>query len=539
MSPTRWVLARAMSLLCLAVACAATTAWAQFFDPTLRALDLGTGELARSPRLLGMGGLSLVIPDRNTSYSLWDLSGIPVGLSGDDTTSTMDVRPGTDALSAVTRIPPDRERQVLASRRTAAQIEAVYRSRESGGLFGIVGDLSSLRWDQPFAATVERRESLVHPEAMAILGGEVPRFFDHHLRWGAHLRFRGETVEDQFREIVSNAAGEYIDLAGGELRPPGEFVPTSTDVNTSASGVSTSYALGKGTQIAIGIERENDRIHSTNDQQRSSAEFQEKRPYWNGQAAMVGRFGKTLEWGVAGIGRLAKSEADWRFTASAGVGADPLTGRGNMLSRDERSSEMTARVRWSPGRATFAGSLHTEASKVLIDPPDANDPTSLNRFIRDAFNRANADTLSLPDSVVHGESRRYAVSWGGGAGYRLGRTTIGGEVHWARDVRTTLQQGEGPRRIVWDVRAGLERPLGAQLKGRLGYAYRHLDEDDFTANNEFEAQSASVGLGYAPARTSWSLESAYRLEVRSQDFQSPADERQSRHNVAVELHWVF
>src|SRR5262249_10680407 len=197
--------------------------------------------------------------------------------------------------------------------------------------------------------------------------------------WGAHLRFRNETVDDQYRLIVENAAGEYIDLAGGEVPAPAEFTPTSVDVNSSALGVSTAYALGRRTQVGFSIERETDRIHSTNDLVRSSSEFQERRPYWNGQAALVGGFGKTFESGITGTGRLAKSDVDWRFSADAGVGAEPLTGRGHMLTRDEHSSEMRARARWSPGRATFAGSLYTQASKVLVDPPHANDASSLNR----------------------------------------------------------------------------------------------------------------------------------------------------------------
>src|SRR5438046_3047580 len=141
MSPTRWASSRAFTWSCLLSLLASSGARAQFFDPTLRALDLGTGEVARSPRLLGMGGLSLLIPDRNTSYSLWDLSGIPVTIDADDTTSTLDLRPGTDALSSVHSLGLGRERQDLASRRTASQIEAVYRSRESGSVFGLVGDM--------------------------------------------------------------------------------------------------------------------------------------------------------------------------------------------------------------------------------------------------------------------------------------------------------------------------------------------------------------------------------------------------------------
>jgi hypothetical protein len=75
--------------------------------------------------------------------------------------------------------------------------------------------------------------------------------------------------------------------------------------------------------------------------------------------------------------------------------------------------------------------------------------------------------------------------------------------------------------------------------GRIGYAYRWVDEDDFTALNEFKANVASVGLGFSPAGATWKLESAYRLEFRSQDFSSAADQHQSRQNAAFELNWRF
>ena len=543
MSPTRWVLPRALSLAVLAAMLgamvSATPAAAQFFDQTVHALDLATGPVARSPRLLGMGGLSLVVPDRDASINLWDFAGIPVGLASDDTTSTLDMRPHTDAMSSVRALVGGRERQNLAARTTSTQLEAAYRNHETGGVFGLVGDLSSLRWDRPYASSVEVRETVLHPQVLAVLGGAVPRVFSGHLAWAGHLRFRSENVKDQYREIVTNDAGEFIGLGGGELPPPGQFTPTKTNVTTSAYGLSTAYSLGKQTRFALGIEHENNRILATNDLPRSSSETQETRPYWNGHAALVGRFGHTFEYGVDGIGRLASSEQDWRFTTSAGVGADALSGRGNMLTREEKASELHARVRWSPGRATFAGSVQTAANKIIFDPPNANDPTSLNHFINVAFNRPGADTLSLPDSIGHNETRRYAFGWGGGASYRFGRTTLGAEGHWLRDLSTSTVLGAGPRRVSWDVRAGLERPLGHQMAGRLGYVHRSVDEDIYTAGNEFKANAVSLGLGYTPLGSGWSLESGYMLEFRNQDFSDAADEHQSRQNLAIQIHWAF
>jgi len=535
----RWAALRVLFASWLALMLQVSTASAQFFAPALRTLGLDTEQLSRSARLLGMGGLTLVVPDHNTTYSLWDFSRIPVGLTEDDTTSTLDIDPGTDALSSVTTLSDGRERQNIAARRTGSEVEAVYRSRESGGGFGLVGDLSNLRFDQPVATGAELRQSVVRPNGTAILNGVVPRFFHRRLRWGLHLTFLNETVDRRYRDIVSNGAGEYIDLGGSELPPPGEFVLTAVDVNTTAFGVSTSYLLGNGTHIALGIERENDHFNGHNDLDRSAYETSETRPYWNGQAAIVGKIGHTIEWGVNGIGHVANSQTDWRFTASAGVGGVPLTGRGNMLTRDEKSSEMHAQARWTPGRSTFSGEFHTAASKVTTDPPNANDATSLNRFIYQAYFRPGADTLTLPDSIIHGETRRYAWGYSAGAAHRFTRTMVGGEFHWSRDLGTSEQLGDGPKLVQWDIRTGLEHPIGKVMQGRLGYQYRYVDEDANTAGNEFRANAVTVGLGYAPPGASWTLETGYRIEFRSQDFTNPADEHQSRQNLGIEIFWKF
>jgi hypothetical protein len=537
MSPTRWP-SRALSLSCLVMLLAAHPAAAQYYEPTLRSLDLSTGRISRSPRLLGMGGLSLVIPDRDASINLWDFARIPVGLATDDTTSTLDLRPATDALSSVRRLPSGLDRQNLAARTTIAQLEAVYRSRESGSVFGVIGDVSGLRWDRPYSPTIERREGLSHPEVLSVLGGRFQRLFGGNMRWATHLRFRGEKVEDRYRSIVSNAAGEYIDQSGDQLQPPGEFEPTDVHVNTMAYGASTGFDLGSASQFAIGFERENNDIKSTNEVQRSSAEYSEDRPYWVGQSALVSRIGRTFEFGVNGIGRLSDSEADWRFTASAGVGAIPLSGRGNLLNRKERASELQAHARWQPGGLTFAGAITTAASEVTIDPPNANDPTTLNKFILDAFLRPGADSLAFPDSISHVVTNRRGWGWGGGLSVPLGRTTLGAEMHWSRNIQYSTVVGSGPRRIAWDVRTGIEHSLGKQLMGRLGYAYRDVDEDEFTANNEFIGHAFSVGLGYVPAGA-WNLQTGYVIELRNQDFESPADERQTRQNLAMQVHWAF
>jgi long-subunit fatty acid transport protein len=156
-----------------------------------------------------------------------------------------------------------------------------------------------------------------------------------------------------------------------------------------------------------------------------------------------------------------------------------------------------------------------------------------------AFQRANTDSLSYPDSVVHNKTNRYAVSWGGGASYRMGVNTVGAEFHWTRDLRISTISSEGPRRIEWDVRGGVERPFGKQMVGRAGYSYRIVDEDDFTAGNEYIANAFSVGLGYAPASASWNMELGYAIELRGEEYESTTDARGSRQQLALQFHWAF
>lgn len=538
MTPTRWVLPRALSLSLLAVMMVAGTASAQFYGPAVNALDLAGGPAARSPRLLGMGDLTIAVPDRSNQTRLWDFAGIPVGLVTDDSTSTIDLRPGTHSLSSVRGLNGGIDRQNLAARGTSAQTEAVYRS-DKGGMFAVVGDLSSLRWDSPYSNDVERRQGLHHPEVMAILSSRMPRFLGFMDRWAAHLRFRDEVVQDQFRTIVSNAAGEWIGLGGDQLPPPTEFDPTETRVNTTAYGLSVERRFGPAATLAIGAEHEGNRYKALNVQPRSTAEYTEDRPFWNLQGTLVGKVGGDLEYGLDGIQRFSSSERFWRFTTSAGVGGIALTGRGRMLYRSERAREAQARVRWTPGRAVVAASVRSVFNESYVEPPNANAPGSLNEFINIAFNRPGADSLALPDSVGFANDQRNAVFTTLGTSYRFGSTTVGAEYHWARDDYGHSASGSGPRRVAWDVRVGVERPIAQRLTGRVGYVMRKVDLDDHLTGNEYKANAYAVGLGYTPAGTSWTVETGYLIEFRDQDFGDPTNEHQSRQNLAMHLRWAF
>jgi len=134
MRPSRRVLPKALLFTMLVGILTAGSAFAQFYDPALRSLDLAS-DVARSPRLLGMGGLSLVVPDHNQRLTLWDWAGNPVGIFGDDTTSTFDLRPATGSAAGTHDLEPQGVREDLAGRATATGFELLHRDRD-GNLFG-------------------------------------------------------------------------------------------------------------------------------------------------------------------------------------------------------------------------------------------------------------------------------------------------------------------------------------------------------------------------------------------------------------------
>ena len=86
-----------------------------------------------------MGDLELAVRDRDNQTNLWDFAGFPIGLATDDSTSSIDLRPGTHSLSSVRDLNGGVQRQNLAARGSWAQSEAVYRNRETGATFGVVG----------------------------------------------------------------------------------------------------------------------------------------------------------------------------------------------------------------------------------------------------------------------------------------------------------------------------------------------------------------------------------------------------------------
>ncbi len=544
MSPNRRVLSNVLVLLFAAATCGVPVARAQFYDPVVQSIDL-TSDVWRSPRLVGMGGLSLVIPDRDNRITLWDFARSPLGVFAEDTVGTVDLRPETGSVSGAHLIEgAPGERQDLAGRMSSMQFESFYRD-DHGTAYGAAGVLNSVRRDTPYGDDIELRRSVGLPEVMPILNGILPHLGHGKIRYALRMRFGGEHLVDQYRTYVTNANGEYISLDGITLNAPAFFDPDEYRVNTSGIGGGLSYPVGSRSTLALGLDTYEQRIKGSNNGDRYSAEQRERRPYTVGQASLVGRLGDAIEFGVDGHGWLSRSERSWYFTISAGVGAVPLTGRGKLLERKERGSSLNTRARFHSGNFELGARAWTRATKVEVLPPDATDLTSFNRFLNVVYLRQGADTLAKPDSVVASETRDYAVGFGGGASMKFRRGIVGVEYHWSRDV--VLRQLDatgpdllaGPKAITWDIRSGLEYRCTPTISGRLGYGYRWWDQDDFTHLNEFKGHSVSLGMGVRPPGTSWRFESGWTFGWNQPDFGNPLGEHGTRQFLATQVHWEF
>lgn len=543
MRPSRNMLAKALTLAVLAGVLASGPAFAQFFDPTLQALGL-TSDVSRSPRLLGLGGLSLVVPDAHQRLSLWDFAHNPVGIGPSDTTTTLELWPGTSAAGTVYDRPPGLVgtsggfREELEGRSSKLPWELVHRDAE-GNAYGIVGTAGSVQIDRPYDYDSENRLTVSHPEAMPFISGPLPWFGLKKLHYALSMIAGKEQVHSHYREVVRNAGGDFINLDGETLEPPNFFQPADYDVRTLGFGVAASYPLGQSNLFAISAGQRGDRILGSDERSRSSSQLTESRPTDLGQATFVGHLGKSLEYGIDGHAWSATSQQDWVFTTSAGSGVPPLEGRGKYLERDARGTSTNTHARWTAGRLEYDGQVWTSWSKVKMTPPGDADRSSFNRFLRIVYYRANADTLALPDSVVANTTQDHAMGYGFGASWKLRKGIVGVEYHWSRDAFDQTAGGAGPRQLAWDARAGAEWRCSEVVTGRIGGGIGGWDNDDYTQGNEFTSRTGSVGLSVHPHGTRWYVDGGYSLTWLQSDYGDPLNHRGSRQHLETLVHWTF
>ncbi len=542
MSPRRRVLMSALSTGVIFMTALAAPAFAQFYDAARRSLDFSMDGIERSPRLLGMGRLAYVGNDPHTAITLWDFAANPTGIYGADSANTVELYPATASSSDLRDYAVGQdvlERQVGAARENRMGYE-IWRRTPGRSAYGIAGTVGHLRMDQVYSDDVERRSALNQPTVMPVLMGRVPFVKSPSWVYSARLYYSGEGTADQYRGLVQNSKGQYLTLDGPQLDPPEFFTPTDYKVSTMGGGLGVSYQR-PAFKAAINADLSQNSIKGTSEEKRHSASTNEKRPYATQQATLVGRLGRSLEWGIDGHRWRSSSEQSWLFSVSAGVGANPLVGRGKLLEREELGQSLAARLRWTHGPLELGGGLSTGYRRVTVTPPSLGDLTSFNRFRNVVYYYSNADSLVLPDSVSY--NRAEERSWEFGGGFALQLPWRGGlwgaEFHQRRYTLDQTLSGEGPKRTGWDVRTGLEHPFTSVVSGSVGYVYRFDDRDELTQQNEFVGHSLTLGLGLRPAGASWSLNAGYAIEWLAADYGDPAKPRGSVQQLASELRWAF
>jgi hypothetical protein len=542
MSPRRRVLLSAISSLLLLTALA-LPAYAQFYDAARGSVGFSLDGIERSPRLLGMGGMTFVGDDPHTAITLWDFAASPLGILEADSSNTAEFYPATSSYSGVHNYPGDNgviERQDRAARETRVAYE-IWRRTDGKSAYGIAGDLGSLRMDQVFSGAVERRSTLSQPTIMPVLMGHMPYVKSSRWLYSARLFYSGETSEDQYREVAENSEGQYIDQTTPDVDSPEFFSPTDVKVRSTGGGLGVAYDRGRALKAAVNMDVVENHILGKNESARRFGQDEEKRPYRTGQATLVGHLGRSLEWGVDGRDWRSQSEESWLFSISAGVGGDPLAGRGKLLEREESGQALRTRLRWKHGPFELGGGVETGYRSITITPPAIEDLTSFNHFLNTTSYRTNADSILLPDSVVFNRSEERTWEAGGGVAMRLPgeRGSWGVEYHRLRGLTEQTTSGQGPLRRGWDVRTGLEYRCTQAMTGRVGYAYRWEDRDACTQQNEYLSNSLTLGLGLRPAGVGWVFEAGYAIEWLQADYGTPEEPRASRQQLTSMVRWAF
>jgi hypothetical protein len=511
------------------------------YDEALRSLDFGPDPLARSARLLGMGRLSLLGDDTHNQISLWDFAANPIGIADDDSSSTFELRPASASHSAV-REPTAGNgrflRQTLAGNEYRIGYEGWRRTQE-GTAYGATGNFGVLRMDQPYSETSERRSSLSDPSVEAAITGRVPWILKSP-RWHYALRALviKETSVDEYRSFVVNPTGEYLDRNGALLDQPLFLVPNQYDVMTLGGGLGLGYNAGRALQAAVVGDYMVLDVEGVNDGKRYNAATHERRPVLQGQGSATGKLGQHLEYGVDGRVWKAKSSPTWDFSISAGIGQDPMTGRGDLYDREEFGSLFHSRARWVQGPFEIGAGVTTSYDKLTVTPPE-NSPSTFNNFLNTIYARPNADSLALPDSVVFNRADQRTRDFGGGIAWHTGRAMVGVEAHTGREDLVQTIAGNGPRREYTEVRGGLELGITSSIQGRLGGLVRTDDLDVFTYGNKYKGNGLTLGLGLHPIRSTWSFDVGYMgFWYRISDG-DPTQPRGSRQQFLTQLRWVL
>jgi hypothetical protein len=545
MSRSRGSLLTAWFLLSLSasLACLTADSSAQVYEGARRALDLSPDPIARAPRLLGMGQLTLV-NTVNNRLNLWDFAGNPTGVVDADTVTSFEMRPATSSAAGV-HDENGLERQDEGARESRIGYEA-WRRTPGGAAYGFYGDAASLRDDGLFSQSVELRQVFRAPRVVGVLNGHMPRFKSERLRYAFDVFYGLENRNDEYRTLFQNSVGEFLGRKGDLLSPPDFFTPNEYRVSTLGGGTGLSYVWGRTLTTALMGTIRSSRIEGENSSVIHDTGTGENRHYYILQGSATGRglllpgtSSMPLEWVWDSQTWTASDEATWVFTLKAGINQEPFAGRGKLYDRREDGYEHRFRARLWSGPFELNGAAGFWRDVEQIRPPDDNDLTSFNKFIDLTSIRDGADTLALPDSVRFNHSTDRGVNAALGATWRLSKALLGAEYHVTERKLDSEVAGAGPDRRVWDVRTGLEYACTPVFAGRLGYIYRFDDRDLNSTRNEFKSNVLTAGFGLARPGSVWSVDLGWSIEWLKSDFEDATNERGSRQTLAAQLRWAL
>ena len=537
------------SAIVLSVCAWAFAGWApaqaQFYEASLRTLGYAPDPLARSPRLLAMGRLSLA-DDLHNRITLWEFAGSPTGIADAETLSTLEYRPATQSSSGMRDLvsgSPGRERQELAASHMTQGIETWRRARGTTA-YGLTADVATLQVDRPYSGTVERRGKFIVPALSGAVNGRLPWVPGDRFDYALRLRYAREAQDDLYYQFFQLPQGEYLGKKSLAAAPPDYFSPNRIESNMLGGGVAISMRVSRGIRAALGYDRVRQEVEAKNEALRSTSRIDESRPIHIGQASLIARLGAHLEWGADGRAWRSRSEEFYFWSVSAGPAAEPLVGLGKRLDREETGTSLRTRARWSAGALDLGASFQSQFRRTVITPwyaPRPEDPPGFNDFLQGVAFRSGADTLSLPEPVrdSHVEERQHEVV--GGASWRLPgrRGVLGAEVHHWRTNTNQRGVGIGPRPMGWDVRAGGEYRCSEAFLARAGWSYGLADRDDFTSGDTYRRVAATAGFGVQPAGSRWSVDLGYAYEWVYPDFVDPTHQRETHRRLAAQMRWPF
>jgi len=563
MNPGRWVrLGACTTQVFLALAVVVSAASAQYVDPTRAGYELPPDPIARSPRLLGMGRLTMVIPDAANSIELWDFAQNPAGLYDTDSTSVLEFRPTTASTSRTQDFQDAQGPGILqteASRDARLALEAWHREK-GATTYGLIGGIDLLRGDTPYDATTEQRDMVSNPAGMPVITGPMPYVLSDRMVYAIRGIFGINNVHDDYRLRVRNAAGSYIDKEGTLLGPPDFFTPDDYFVKQLGGGASVALRATPWLTWAVGGDITSELIKGSNDGDRYTSETEESRPLYLGQSTLIGKLGRSAQWGIDGQIWSSSSDASWVFSISPSGGPGPsrpaLSSRGNLFKRKEEGSRLRARLRVPMGAWELGGSGGTLYRKTNVTPAALSDPTSFNVFRAQIYDQeATGDTLMLPAEILASERAERGWEASGGLSWRApGRHWVtGAEYHYIQSkLDAVTSQGSyadevlGLPRIstgtlgkAWDARAGSEIAITPVLMGRVGYIYRAGDLDVNTQANENFASTVTLGLGLYPPASSWKFDLGAALGWGAANYGSPVNPQSEATQLSMRLRWDF